>query len=72
MIFFLFILEFDGDGCESNPCIHGTCGDGIFSYHCECDLGYVGINCEGWFSSTVHSHSIYIQNSKTQQAFTNA
>ena len=36
----------DIDECESDPCIHGECHDGINHYTCECNPGYTGENCE--------------------------
>ncbi|KAJ8312561.1 hypothetical protein KUTeg_009934, partial [Tegillarca granosa] len=32
--------------CSSNPCQHGACFDALNHYHCVCDPGYTGINCE--------------------------
>ena len=40
------LAEFDGDSCESNPCIYGNCVDGVYRYNCICDHGYIGVNCE--------------------------
>ena len=40
------LSEIDGDSCESNPCVHGSCVDGFFTYECKCDPGYFGANCE--------------------------
>ncbi|KAL1022074.1 hypothetical protein UPYG_G00021880 [Umbra pygmaea] len=38
---------YDGDACESNPCIHnGICKDGIGTYTCFCMAGFQGFNCE--------------------------
>lgn len=36
----------DINECESNPCIYGTCVDGIGTYTCECEPGFEGVNCE--------------------------
>ena len=36
-------------GCQSNPCMNnGKCTDlpAIFSYKCECPVGFTGVNCE--------------------------
>lgn len=32
--------------CDSSPCIHGTCIYGTFSYHCDCNVFFGGINCD--------------------------
>jgi protein crumbs len=32
--------------CESKPCLHGECIDGIAEYTCKCNPGYEGVNCE--------------------------
>lgn len=36
----------DIDECQSTPCIHGSCSDGVNTYTCTCDPGYTGANCE--------------------------
>ncbi|MBR57053.1 MAG: hypothetical protein CMH54_03245 [Myxococcales bacterium] len=33
------------DECDPNPCVHGSCTDGIASFTCECDEGFEGILC---------------------------
>ncbi|KAF2366724.1 EGF-like calcium-binding domain [Trinorchestia longiramus] len=38
--------EINIDECESSPCEHGECEDGINSYECHCEPGYEGVNCE--------------------------
>ena len=35
------------DECAGDPCLHGTCIDGIADYSCQCDAGYLGRNCDG-------------------------
>jgi len=35
----------DVDECQPNPCVHGTCTDGVNSYTCQCSPGYRGDNC---------------------------
>ena len=32
--------------CQSHPCEHGSCNDGVDSYTCLCEAGYFGDNCE--------------------------
>ncbi|KAM8974930.1 coagulation factor X [Pelodytes ibericus] len=40
-------VYFDGDQCNSNPCLHGgSCKDGIGEYTCLCNSGYEGKNCQ--------------------------
>ena len=35
------------DECAPNPCVHGTCTDGINEYTCDCgDTGFTGDNCD--------------------------
>jgi len=34
------------DECQSNPCVHGSCIDGINDYTCKCQEYYTGKNCE--------------------------
>merc|ERR1719369_223887 len=29
----------DINECESNPCVHGSCTDGVNSYTCQCEPG---------------------------------
>lgn len=41
-----FFIMTDIIDCDSSPCIHGTCIYGIFSYHCDCNAFFGGINCE--------------------------
>ncbi|KAM4693494.1 vitamin K-dependent protein C [Discoglossus pictus] len=36
---------FDGDSCQSNPCLNGTCKDGIGRYDCICMEGWEGRLC---------------------------
>ncbi|XP_061097082.1 vitamin K-dependent protein C [Conger conger] len=36
----------DGNQCEKNPCVNGTCVDQFQSYVCKCDLGFEGRNCD--------------------------
>ncbi|XP_067948687.1 protein crumbs homolog 2-like isoform X2 [Watersipora subatra] len=33
--------------CESSPCLHGVCLDGVDTYECNCnDTGFSGTNCQ--------------------------
>uniref|UniRef100_A0A3B3TFU7 Coagulation factor IX n=1 Tax=Paramormyrops kingsleyae TaxID=1676925 RepID=A0A3B3TFU7_9TELE len=37
----------DGDQCQSSPCRNaGQCVDGVSSYTCSCQAGFMGTNCE--------------------------
>jgi len=36
----------DVDDCQPNPCVHGTCTDGVNSHTCQCTPGYKGDNCD--------------------------
>ncbi len=36
----------DIDECDSSPCHHDSCTDGINEYCCACDVGYDGDDCE--------------------------
>lgn len=47
------IIGFSGERCEINiddcqfdPCVHGTCTDGLNEYQCSCEAGYTGKNCD--------------------------
>lgn len=35
----------DIDECQSSPCIHGNCVNGINQYTCECLTLTIGANC---------------------------
>ena len=47
-IIYLYFLLFpsDVDDCQPNPCVHGTCTDGVNSHTCQCTPGYRGDNCD--------------------------
>ena len=50
----------DIDECAVEPCVYGSCGDGINEYTCTCDAGYEGENCETGkltFRCLYHQHS---------------
>jgi hypothetical protein len=36
----------DIDGCQSSPCLHGTCQDHPNGYTCTCSHGYTGTDCD--------------------------
>ena len=38
--------EVDIDECASDPCVFGTCVNGVDEFICNCDLGYTGVQCE--------------------------
>ncbi|KAG8515117.1 Protein crumbs-1 [Galemys pyrenaicus] len=38
--------EFNIDEWSSNPCVHGNCSGGLAAYHCTCEPGDSGVNCE--------------------------
>lgn len=33
------------DECNPDPCVHGTCIDGVNSFSCDCDPGWEGTDC---------------------------
>jgi len=41
----------DVDDCQPNPCVHGTCTDGVNSHTCQCTPGYRGDNCDEGLNS---------------------
>lgn len=38
--------EINIDDCQTNPCHHGTCQDGVDEYICLCEDGYTGNKCQ--------------------------
>ena len=42
----MFFYIQDINECQSQPCHHGNCTDGVNSYKCACSAGYTGVNCE--------------------------
>ncbi|XP_067655947.1 sushi, von Willebrand factor type A, EGF and pentraxin domain-containing protein 1-like [Haliotis asinina] len=34
------------DECQTSPCLHGTCTDGLNTHFCDCEEGYTGDNCD--------------------------
>merc|ERR1712168_304969 len=36
----------DVDECQPNPCVHGTCRDGVNNCTCQCTPGYKGDKCD--------------------------
>jgi len=39
-------LKANVDECQPNPCVHGTCTDGVNRYTCQCSPGHRGDNCD--------------------------
>lgn len=39
------LCEENIDNCDPDPCHHGQCQDGIDSYTCICNPGYMGAIC---------------------------
>ena len=35
--------------CQSMPCVNGECVDEVNGYHCNCNAGYQGTNCDGLY-----------------------
>ena len=55
----------DINDCDSDPCINGSCIDGVNLYTCACDPGYSGTNCnEG--KNKFHAN-IYVLCNQLQQ-----
>ena len=44
----IFVLCYiaDVDECAGDPCVHGTCSQGINLYSCSCSADYTGSNCD--------------------------
>ena len=41
------VIFLDIDECQSNPCLNGgNCSNLENHYTCDCQPGYVGINCQ--------------------------
>ena len=38
--------EVNGNDCEPDQCVHGSCIDGINSFSCDCDAGWEGELCD--------------------------
>ncbi|XP_072032704.1 uncharacterized protein [Amphiura filiformis] len=36
----------DVNECDSSPCVNGICYDSDNQYYCDCDPGYMGVNCD--------------------------
>ena len=45
-VYFDYHLAFDGNECNPNPCIRGTCHDFFANYYCQCPSTYYGGNCQ--------------------------
>ena len=43
---YILIYITDIDECESSPCGHGNCSEGIDTFSCFCHTGYTGSLCE--------------------------
>ena len=54
---YCFCTVYDGNFCDPDPCVNGTCTDLILEYRCDCHSGYGGNNC----SSTTY---IYLKVNK--------
>jgi len=47
------VLTGNPEQCSSNPCQNNTtCVNGVFSYRCDCPVGYEGTNCQSGSSTT--------------------
>lgn len=47
--------------CADSPCIHGTCIYGTFSYHCDCNVFFGGINCDEGNTFMANECKMYIK-----------
>ena len=71
-LFICFIINWDNtnikdiNDCESDPCTHGSCLDGVRSYTCVCDAGYTGANCNKGTQGLIYVF-IYLVHNKLQQ-----
>ncbi len=44
--FFIYTTEIDECLLLQDPCVNGTCQDGLNEYTCVCDEGFSGTNCD--------------------------
>ncbi|XP_052767832.1 fibropellin-1-like [Mya arenaria] len=42
----IHVSVLDIDDCAANPCVHGTCQDGLNKFTCTCVQGYDGPTCD--------------------------
>ena len=38
--------DLNSDDCDPDPCVNGSCSDGVDSYSCSCDAGWTGTDCD--------------------------
>ena len=58
----------DIDYCSPDPCVHGSCTDGLLTCTCNCDHGWTGNTCSTGMS-TYHGKQQILQISHTKDIF---